>query len=60
VIGVITSPTGAVIRDILHRLSDRFPARAVGRCGSGGRFAESRAASRFNAFDAGGACRVRI
>src|ERR1700716_456048 len=25
VIGVITSPTGAVIRDILHRLEDRFP-----------------------------------
>ena len=25
VIGVITSPTGAVIRDILHRLQDRFP-----------------------------------
>lgn len=25
VIGVITSPTGAVIRDILHRISDRFP-----------------------------------
>jgi exodeoxyribonuclease VII large subunit len=25
VIGVITSPSGAVIRDILHRLSDRFP-----------------------------------
>ncbi len=25
VIGVITSPTGAVIRDILHRLTDRFP-----------------------------------
>jgi len=24
-IGIITSPTGAVIRDILHRLSDRFP-----------------------------------
>ena len=24
-IGVITSPTGAVIRDILHRLSERFP-----------------------------------
>ncbi len=24
-IGVITSPTGAVIRDILHRLEDRFP-----------------------------------
>ena len=25
VIGVVTSPTGAVIRDILHRLRDRFP-----------------------------------
>jgi exodeoxyribonuclease VII large subunit len=25
VVGVVTSPTGAVIRDILHRLSDRFP-----------------------------------
>ncbi len=25
VIGVITSPSGAVIRDILHRLADRFP-----------------------------------
>jgi exodeoxyribonuclease VII large subunit len=24
-IGVITSPTGAVIKDILHRLADRFP-----------------------------------
>lgn len=24
-IGVVTSPTGAVIRDILHRLKDRFP-----------------------------------
>tara|TARA_R110002096_G_scaffold266710_1_gene460340 strand:+ start:133176 stop:134609 length:1434 start_codon:yes stop_codon:yes gene_type:complete len=24
-IGVVTSPTGSVIRDILHRLSDRFP-----------------------------------
>ena len=24
-IGVVTSPTGAVIRDILHRLNDRFP-----------------------------------
>jgi exodeoxyribonuclease VII large subunit len=28
-IGVITSPTGAVIRDILHRLSDRFPRRVL-------------------------------
>jgi exodeoxyribonuclease VII large subunit len=25
VVGVVTSPTGAVIRDILHRLADRFP-----------------------------------
>ena len=24
-IGIVTSPTGAVIRDILHRLNDRFP-----------------------------------
>ncbi len=29
VIGVVTSPTGAVIRDILHRLGDRFPSRVV-------------------------------
>jgi exodeoxyribonuclease VII large subunit len=28
-IGVITSPTGAVIRDILHRLAERFPRRVV-------------------------------
>jgi len=28
-IGVITSPTGAVIRDILHRLSDRFPCHVL-------------------------------
>ncbi len=29
VIGVITSPTGAVIRDILHRLKDRYPCRVL-------------------------------
>ncbi len=29
VVGVVTSPTGAVIRDILHRLSDRFPVRVL-------------------------------
>jgi exodeoxyribonuclease VII large subunit len=29
VVGVVTSPTGAVIRDILHRLSDRFPLRVI-------------------------------
>ncbi len=28
-IGVITSPTGAVIRDILHRIRDRWPCRVV-------------------------------
>ena len=29
VIGVVTSPTGAVIRDIQHRLNDRFPRHVV-------------------------------
>ncbi len=29
VIGVVTSPTGAVIRDILHRLADRFPVHVL-------------------------------
>jgi exodeoxyribonuclease VII large subunit len=29
IIGVVTSPTGAVIRDILHRLDDRFPTRVL-------------------------------
>lgn len=29
VIGVVTSPTGAVIRDILHRVRDRFPVRVI-------------------------------
>ncbi|MEM1232787.1 MAG: exodeoxyribonuclease VII large subunit [Pseudomonadota bacterium] len=29
VIGVVTSPTGAVIRDILHRLRDRFPRKVL-------------------------------
>ena len=28
-IGVVTSPTGAVIRDILHRLRERFPRRVI-------------------------------
>ena len=28
-IGVITSPAGAVIRDILHRLADRFPRHVI-------------------------------
>jgi exodeoxyribonuclease VII large subunit len=29
VIGVVTSPTGAVIRDILHRVAERFPRRVL-------------------------------
>lgn len=29
VVGVVTSPTGAVIRDILHRIADRFPVHVV-------------------------------
>ncbi|GAC1335997.1 MAG: exodeoxyribonuclease VII large subunit [Beijerinckiaceae bacterium] len=29
VIGVVTSPTGAVIRDIVHRIRDRFPRRVI-------------------------------
>ncbi|WP_447341009.1 exodeoxyribonuclease VII large subunit, partial [Mycobacterium tuberculosis] len=28
-IGVVTSPTGAVIRDILHRLEDRCPSHVI-------------------------------
>ena len=47
VIGVVTSPTGAVIRDILHRLEDRCPTRvivwpvAVQGEGASGRIAEA-------------------
>ena len=58
VIGVITSPTGAVIRDILHRISDRFPVHVIvwpvrvqGE-GSGNEVAA--AIEGFNAFTAGG------
>ena len=29
VIGVVSSPTGSVIRDILHRIGDRFPSRVI-------------------------------
>lgn len=29
IIGVVTSPTGAVIRDILHRVEDRFPCHVI-------------------------------
>ncbi|MGH1577454.1 exodeoxyribonuclease VII large subunit [Planktotalea sp.] len=59
VIGVITSPTGAVIRDILHRLRDRFPRKVLiwpvavqgERCAP----EVTRAIEGFNAFTAGGA-----
>jgi exodeoxyribonuclease VII large subunit len=29
IVGIVTSPTGAVIRDIMHRLSDRCPRRVL-------------------------------
>lgn len=29
IIGVVTSPTGSVIRDILHRIEERFPRRVI-------------------------------
>lgn len=29
IVGVVTSPTGVVIRDIMHRLEDRFPRRVL-------------------------------
>lgn len=29
IIGVVTSPTGSVIRDIIHRLNDRFPRHVI-------------------------------
>lgn len=58
VIGVVTSPTGAVIRDILHRLADRFPRRVLVwpvRVQGDGAAEEIAAAIRgFNALPAGG------
>lgn len=59
VIGVVTSPTGAVIRDILHRLRDRFPRKVLiwpvavqgERCAPD----VTRAIEGFNGFSAGGA-----
>ena len=59
VIGVVTSPTGAVIRDILHRLSDRFPVRVlvwpVRVQGETAAAEVARAIAGFNAFAPGGA-----
>jgi exodeoxyribonuclease VII large subunit len=58
VIGVVTSPTGAVIRDILHRLADRFPRHVliwpVLVQGEGAAQQVANAIRGFNALPAGG------
>jgi exodeoxyribonuclease VII large subunit len=57
-IGVVTSPTGAVIRDILHRLADRFPSHVlvwpVAVQGEGAALQIARAVRGFDAIAAGG------
>ncbi len=54
IIGVITSPSGAVIKDILHRLSDRFPSHvylwAVAVQGEGSAQQITNAIEKFNQF----------
>ena len=59
VIGVVTSPTGAVIRDILHRLRDRFPRKVlvwpVAVQGNNCPSEVARAIAGFNALTFGGA-----
>ncbi|MEA3262668.1 MAG: exodeoxyribonuclease VII large subunit [Pseudomonadota bacterium] len=59
VIGVVTSPTGAVIRDILHRLADRFPVQVlvwpVLVQGQGAAEQVAAAVRGFGALEAGGA-----
>ena len=53
VIGVVTSPSGAVIRDILHRLRERFPRHViVWPTLVQGRGAEEKIASAINGFNA--------
>lgn len=58
VIGVVTSPTGAVIRDILHRVADRFPSHVLvwPVLVQGEKAAEqiARAIAGFNALERGG------
>jgi exodeoxyribonuclease VII large subunit len=58
VIGIVTSPTGAVIRDILHRLADRFPRRVllwpVAVQGEGAAAQIAAAINGFNQLPAGG------
>ena len=57
-VGVVTSPTGAVIRDILHRIEDRFPRRVlvwpVKVQGAGAAEEIAAAIAGFNRLDAGG------
>lgn len=59
VIGVVTSPSGAVIRDILHRLRDRFPRKVlvwpVAVQGQKSATEVARAIDGFNAMTPGGA-----
>lgn len=59
IIGVITSPSGAVIRDILHRLRDRFPRKVliwpVAVQGAACAPEVARAIDGFNTFTNGGA-----
>ncbi len=59
VVGVVTSPTGAVIRDILHRLNDRFPRHVllwpVAVQGEGAAEQVAAAIAGFNALPPGGA-----
>ena len=59
IIGVVTSPTGAVIRDILHRLRDRFPRKVlvwpVAVQGANCAGEVSKAIAGFNAMTPGGA-----
>ncbi len=58
-IGIVTSPSGAVIRDILHRLKDRFPRRVllwpVAVQGEGAAEQVAAAIAGFNAIPPGGA-----
>lgn len=59
IIGVVTSPSGAVIRDILHRLRDRFPRKVlvwpVAVQGASCAAEVARAIDGFNAMTPGGA-----
>lgn len=63
VVGIVTSPTGAVIRDMLHGFNERYPTRVLlwpVRVQGEGSAAEVAAAIRgFNALEAGGKSRAR-